>query len=93
MGHPAIEAEIKTWTDATVIMLSQTCRRQMDTNGKLIREFNALEAAGRITGENPYIDTYNTACQCYQGLKDIMQERGINPAHPQIRTELCSVCL
>ena len=85
MGHPAIEAEIAVWTDETVIALAQTCRVQMDSNGKLIREFHALHAAGRITGENPHIATYNTACECYQGLRDIMQDRGINPANPQPR--------
>ena len=93
MGHPAIEAEIAAWTDETVIELAQKCRVQMDKDGKLIREFAALEAAGSITGENPYIATYNTACECYAGLKSIMHERGINPAHPRPRTELCSVCL
>ena len=77
----------ESWGDETVIMLAQNCRVSMDKNGKLIREFNALEAAGRITGPNPYIEEYNEAVKSYDELKKIMVKRGINPADPKPRQE------
>ena len=74
-------------SDETIIGLAQTCRVSMERNGKLLQSFNRVqhldpEHDDYIPGPNPFVEPYNAAVKCYESIKELMAERGINPANP-----------